>query len=72
MYMVAPNQAKDVISAPSLEELKAYARKDSKENGRAPERYFYECTEITPLFNTEECGQVDYYNLIYLNEQKDK
>lgn len=51
-----------IFSAPSIEELKAHARGDSRKKGRLPERYRFEHITVGLLFNTEECRQVSIYN----------
>jgi hypothetical protein len=53
-----------IISAPSIEELKVEARKDSLENVRDPSKYTYEYTTSGMLFNNEEIRQVRTYNVL--------
>ena len=63
-YKPSGDSAFLICSAPSIDEIKNAARKDSKENGRAPEKYLYKYTTSGLLFNNEEIRQCDIYNLI--------
>jgi len=62
MYQPPEGARMLIISAPSIEELKVAARKDSKKNGRAPERYLFEYTTSGLLFSSEEARQCNVYN----------
>ena len=67
-YQPSGDAMKEIISAPSIDELKVAAKEDSKKQERPPERYLYSIKGTFQLFNREEVRQCNIYNSIHLNE----